>query len=365
MRIAEKDADDAEAQALQPEPTADATAAAAAALAAAASTGDTTRALTPTGALKAVPPPRLSQVPRTPEIALEAASEARLLATLEQIEQMSRYNEAANRRRRASWTHRNSLRGQQQHQHPSQNDGAHDALAVAAGAGTSATAHESHAKVRVEEAVGHQHHNDMLHKRRVTFSESSQSVPREVPRRYHSSSSLDNIPPPSSTLGGQGAQSSAPGPSTSAPKALNGVFEWASSMLQTAGLTSTSTSLVEPPSTAPHAISIMEQGTSKKPAMVLTDNYNHNNTNKGSISNKTSSNRRKRVSSSSTASRGNTRNPQALGGVKVGDFVHWAHADHDIPLGAVGLVAGFTKDTARAKCRFPNGTFALRPNTLV
>ena len=175
--------------------------------------------------------------------------------------------------------------------------------------------------------------------------------------------------------GSEGVQPGVFEPASSAPKALNGVFEWASAMLQTTGLTSSSTSSEERSSIDPHHShltqpDIMEKGSSKKPGSLLTNNYNHNSNNnnnksKDSFNNKNIGNRRNKRISSSSSSRGNTRNPQALGGVKVGDFVHWAHADHDIPLGAVGLVAGFTKDTARAKCRFPNGTFALRPNTLV
>ena len=379
MQIAEQDADAAEAQALHPEATADATAhAAAAALAAAATTGNA-RNLT-SAATVATPPTRSSQV-TSPELALEAASEARLLATLEQIEQMSRYNEAANRRRRASWTHRNSLRGQQhqqQQQRQSHSEGAHDSLALAAASMSPGNAQGAPAKVRIEEAADEelQHQDDALHKRRVTFSEVSQRGVQEVPRRYHSSSSLDNIPPFSSALGGsEGVQPGELEPASSAPKALNGVFEWASAMLQTTGLTSSSTSSEERSSIDPHHShltqpDIMEKGSSKKPGSLLTNNYNHNSNNnnnksKDSFNNKNIGNRRNKRISSSSSSRGNTRNPQALGGVKVGDFVHWAHADHDIPLGAVGLVAGFTKDTARAKCRFPNGTFALRPNTLV
>lgn len=65
--------------------------------------------------------------------------------------------------------------------------------------------------------------------------------------------------------------------------------------------------------------------------------------------------------------RGKTQGLQALGGVRVGDYVTWALADDDIPKGAVGLVMGFIAHTKRAKVCFPTGIYtlyALRPETL-
>ena len=50
--------------------------------------------------------------------------------------------------------------------------------------------------------------------------------------------------------------------------------------------------------------------------------------------------------------------------LRPGDVVAWVEEDEDIPQGSTGEVLGFM-GSGRAKCRFPGGTFALQPHSLI
>jgi hypothetical protein len=294
---------------------------------------------------------------------LEAAEEARLLATLEQIEQMSRYNEAANRRRRASWTHRNSLR-----RSSGGGESGVGGMAAAASAAVAAAAEAAAAagdSPDEDAAVAGRGGGDQSFQRRVSFPEldapplgaSSGGDAQTRPRSRHlgrreAGGHIGSAPPADASGAALRPAAWAAAPQPPPAAALGGVLGWAAAALRTAGTAAAASAAEQRHPRHPQFTPYGVRKDLPKPSPALGSRRSGGSGSSG----------RRR---SSPGLRGNTRGLQAVGGVRVGDFVHWSRADLDIPDGAVGLVVGFAADTGRAKCRFPNGTFALRPATLV